>query len=69
LKRLKRLSREELEVVGRDIEILREQARQVAEELGLKYTEALLLLILREIVILNRRIEQWLRRVEVSETR
>jgi len=66
---LKRLSREELEVVGRDIEILREQARQVAEELGLKYTEALLLLILREIVILNRRIEQWLRRVEVSETR
>ena len=63
---MKRLSREELEVVGRDIEILREQARQVAEELGLKYTEALLLLTLREIVILNRRIEQWLRRVEPS---
>ena len=66
---MRRLSREEVEVVGRDIEILREQARQVAEELGLKYSEALLLLILREIVILNRRIEQWLRRVEVSETR
>jgi hypothetical protein len=65
---LKRLSREELEVVGRDIEILREQARQVAEEFGLKYYEALLLLTLREIVILNRRIEQWLRRVETSET-
>jgi hypothetical protein len=66
---LRRLSREELEAVARDVEVLRAQARQVSEELGLKYSEALLLLILREVVILNRRVEQWLRRVEAAETR
>jgi hypothetical protein len=63
---LRRLSREELEAVARDIEVLREQARQVAEELGLKYTEALLLLILREAVILNKRVEQWLKLAEAQ---
>ena len=54
---MRRLSREELEAVARDLEVLREQARQVSEELGLKYSEALLLLILREVVILNKRVE------------
>ena len=63
---MRRLSREELEAVARDIEVLREQARQVAEELGLKYTEALLLLILREAVILNKRVEQWLKLAEAQ---
>jgi hypothetical protein len=63
---LRRLSREELEAVARDLEVLREQARQVSEELGLKYTEALLLLILREAVILNRRVEQWLKLAEAQ---
>jgi Tfp pilus assembly protein PilO len=60
---LRRLSREELEAVTRDLEVLREQARQIAEELGLKYTEALLLLALRESVIANRRVEQLLRQL------
>lgn len=63
---MRRLSREELEAVARDLEVLREQARQVSEELGLKYTEALLLLILREAVILNRRVEQWLKLAEAQ---
>ena len=58
---MRRLSKEELEAISIDLEVLREQARQVSEELGLKYHEALLLLALREIVILNRRVEQWLK--------
>jgi antitoxin component of RelBE/YafQ-DinJ toxin-antitoxin module len=58
---LKRLSREELAAVARDLEVLREQARQVAEEMGIRYSEALLLLILREAVIANKRIEALVR--------
>jgi hypothetical protein len=60
---LRRLSREELEAVARDLEVLREQARQVSEELGLKYYEALLLLTLREAVIASRRAEQLMRQL------
>jgi hypothetical protein len=58
---LRRLSNEELEAISIDLEVLREQARQVAGKLGLKYYEALILLTLREIIILNRRVEQWLK--------
>lgn len=64
---MRRLSKEELEAIVRDVEVLREQARQVSEELGLKYHEALLLLALREVVILNRRVEQWLRQAEARQ--
>lgn len=60
---MRRLSREELEAVARDLEVLREQARQVSEELGLKYYEALLLLTLREAVIASRRAEQLMRQL------
>jgi hypothetical protein len=67
LRGLRRLSKEELEAIARDIEVLREQAGQVSEELGLKYHEALLLLALREVVILNRRVEQWLRQAEARQ--
>jgi hypothetical protein len=67
LRGLRRLSKEELEAIVRDVEVLREQARQVSEELGLKYHEALLLLALREVVILNRRVEQWLRQAEARQ--
>jgi antitoxin component of RelBE/YafQ-DinJ toxin-antitoxin module len=66
---LRRLSREELAAVIRDLEVLREQARQVSEELGVEYSEALLLLILREVVIANKRVEQWLARAGAAETR
>ena len=66
---MRRLSSEELAAVVRDLEVLREQARQVSEEMGVEYSEALLLLILREVVILNRRVEQWLARAGAAETR
>jgi parvulin-like peptidyl-prolyl isomerase len=52
-----KLSRVELEAVIRDLVILREQVMQIAEELGIKYTQALLFLVLRETVILNKKID------------
>ena len=58
-----KLSRQELEAVVRDIVILREQAMQIAEELGIKYTQALLLLILRETVILNKKLDSILQQI------
>jgi hypothetical protein len=64
---LRRLSREELAAVIRDLEVLREQARQVSEEMGIRYIEALLLLVLREAVIANKRIEALVR--EVAQAR
>ena len=60
-----RLSRSELETVIRDIVILREQARQISEEMGIRYSEALLLLILRETVILNKKIDILLQQVQI----
>jgi len=60
---LPKLSRQELEAVVRDIVILREQAMQIAEELGIKYTQALLLLILRETVILNKKLDSILQQI------
>ena len=58
-----KLSRPELETVVRDIVILREQAMQIAEEMGIKYTQALLLLILRETVILNKKMDSILQQI------
>lgn len=60
-----RLSRSELETVIRDIVILREQARQISEEMGIRYSETLLLLILRETVILNKKIDILLQQVQI----
>jgi len=62
---LYRLSRSELETVIRDIVILREQARQISEEMGIRYSETLLLLILRETVILNKKIDILLQQVQI----
>ena len=45
------LSEEELRVILAEIENLREQARQVADAMGIEYIEALMLLALREAVI------------------
>jgi hypothetical protein len=56
LSQLRRLSAEEIEAIRVDLTNLRLQARQVAEALGLKYSEALALLILRELVILQMRL-------------
>lgn len=58
-----KLSRVELEAVIRDLVILREQVMQIAEELGIKYTQALLLLVLRETVILNKKIDSILQQI------
>jgi hypothetical protein len=67
---LRRLSAEEIEAIRVDLTNLRLQARQVAEALGLKYSEALALLILRELVILQRRLDALARRcLEGSEPR
>jgi len=60
---LAKLSRVELEAVIRDLVILREQAMQIAEEMGIKYTQALLLLILRETVILNKKMDSILQQI------
>jgi parvulin-like peptidyl-prolyl isomerase len=60
---LAKLSRVELEAVIRDLVILREQVMQIAEELGIKYTQALLLLVLRETVILNKKIDSILQQI------
>ena len=60
-----RLSRSELETVIRDIVILREQAKQISEEMGTRYSETLLLLILRETVILNKKIDILLQQVQI----
>ena len=62
-----KLSRVELEAVIRDLVILREQAMQIAEELGIKYTQALLLLILRETVILNKKMDSILQLIFKQE--
>jgi len=65
LRRLHRLSRADLETVIKDIVILREQAKQISEEMGTRYSETLLLLILRETVILNRKIDSLLQQVQI----
>ena len=54
---MRRLSEEELENIVRELKILKTQAHQVAEAMGIKYSEALMLLILRECVILNARLQ------------
>lgn len=54
---MRRLSEEELENIVRELKILKAQAHQVAEAMGIKYGEALMLLILRECVILNARLQ------------
>ena len=57
---LKSLSRHELDNIIRDLELLRTQALQISEAMGLKYEEALMLLILREAVILQKKLDQLL---------
>jgi len=59
---LKSLSRHELDNIIRDLELLRTQALQISEAMGLKYEEALMLLILREAVILQKKLDQLLQR-------
>jgi hypothetical protein len=54
---LRKLSEEELENIVRELRILKTQASQIAEAMGIKYSEALMLLILRECVILNARLQ------------
>jgi antitoxin component of RelBE/YafQ-DinJ toxin-antitoxin module len=54
---LRKLSEEELENIVRELRILKTQAQQVAEAMGIKYSEALLLLVLRECVIANARLQ------------
>jgi antitoxin component of RelBE/YafQ-DinJ toxin-antitoxin module len=54
---LRRLSEQEIEAIRIDLTNLRLQARQVADALGLRYSEALMLLILRELVILQRKLD------------
>jgi hypothetical protein len=54
---LRRLSEEELENIVRELKVLKTQASQIAEAMGIKYSEALMLLILRECVILNARLQ------------
>lgn len=49
----------ELDQIAQDIAILNQQAKEIAKGLELPYHETLLLLFLRELVILNRRLEQW----------
>lgn len=57
LSQLRRLSEQEIEAIRIDLTNLRLQARQVADALGLRYSEALMLLILRELVILQRKLD------------
>ena len=57
LSQLRRLSEQEIEAIRIDLTNLRLQARQVADALGLRYSEALMLLILRELVILQRKVD------------
>jgi hypothetical protein len=57
---LKNLNKEEFDPIAQDIIILKQQAKDIAKELQLPYHETLLLLILREAVIVNRRLEQWI---------
>jgi antitoxin component of RelBE/YafQ-DinJ toxin-antitoxin module len=54
---LRKLSEEELENIVRELKILKAQASQIAEAMGIKYSEALMLLVLRECVILNARLQ------------
>lgn len=54
---MRRLSEEELENIVRELKVLKTQASQIAEAMGIKYSEALMLLILRECVILNARLQ------------
>jgi hypothetical protein len=54
---LRKLSEEELENIVRELKILKAQAQQVAEAMGIRYSEALMLLALRECVIANVRLQ------------
>jgi antitoxin component of RelBE/YafQ-DinJ toxin-antitoxin module len=54
---LRKLSEEELENIIRELKVLKAQASQIAEAMGVKYSEALMLLVLRECVILNARLQ------------
>ena len=60
------LSEEELRVVLAEIENLREQARQVADAMGIEYIEALMLLALREAVIASNACRQVLTSINRS---
>jgi hypothetical protein len=54
---LRKLSEEELESIVRELKVLKAQASQVAEAMGVKYIEALMLLVLRECVIINAKLQ------------
>jgi hypothetical protein len=54
---LRKLGEDELESIIRELKVLKAQASQIAEAMGVKYSEALLLLVLRECVILNARLQ------------
>ncbi len=60
------LSEEELRVILAEIENLREQARQVADAMGIEYIEALMLLALREAVIASNACRQVLTAINRS---
>lgn len=57
---MKNLNKEAFDQIAQDIIILKQQAKEISKELQLSYHETLLLLTLREAVILNRRLEQWI---------
>lgn len=57
---MKNINKEEFDQIAQDIIILKQQTKEIAKELQLSYHETLLLLILREAVILNKRLEQWI---------
>ena len=54
---MRKLSDEELENIVRELRVLKAQASQVAEAMGVKYSEALMLLVLRECVIINAKLQ------------
>jgi antitoxin component of RelBE/YafQ-DinJ toxin-antitoxin module len=59
---LRRLSSEEIESIRIDLTNLQLQARQIADALGLRYSEALMLLILRELIIVQRKLDTVIQR-------
>jgi len=62
LSQLRRLSSEEIESIRIDLTNLQLQARQVADALGLRYSEVLMLLVLRELIIVQRRLDAVIQR-------
>lgn len=62
MSQLRRLSSEEIESIRIDLTNLQLQARQIADALGLRYSEALMLLILRELIIVQRKLDTVIQR-------